>query len=145
MKRITGLLTTLLLSLTIVWMGAGITLLHCAHTGAVEVATAAEDDGCAPDAHQEKPCHPMSHMAKAGDCSRMPSCMSVEVLRLSPSTVSQSVRYIFGQTAVCLPPLVPVFADLLPADAGDSRTVVAESPWHSPPRHYLTLIRVLQI
>lgn len=128
MKRLSTIFTSLFLSLAILWIGSGVSLVHCSHSGQTQIMQMgmmdSGDNGC---------------------CQPTKPCMSVTVVKLSPSVSAVSTSFDFHQlpvivgdwlTTVDLRPLLsPTF--LVPE--------TVDSVWHGPPRVWLSLIRVLQI
>lgn len=154
MKRFAYILLTLVMSLLLVWTGVGVAVLHCLHTGEVEaLATHADaDEGCCVAADcatgdPEPDCCGAEHEMFSPHCRVQNSgCMSVEIVKLSPTTRVADNAYDFSAVGVwALLVNVWLAACLSIADRGAavSRPRVL---WNGPPRRrYLSLIRVLTI
>lgn len=132
MKRLTGILSTLLLSALIVWMSTGVALWHCAHTGlTTQVAPAMAKDCC------------KSH-CKSRPSYDTASCMSMKVVQLSPSTVAPKAKLSFAGAGPILLFCLLWAPLLLPLFEGWKLRCVPLA-WHSPPRARLRQLRVLLI
>ena len=148
MKRTANIFSSIFLSILIVWIGGGIALLHCAHTGMTELmAFNQESSGecCMEDpACENKPCCE-SHEGQSFSCKPMPGCIDVEVLKLSPTTRSSVSSFDFTQVPV-LVPLCNFVDNVEPMAAAVGRVAwIARNVWHEPPRGYLALLRVLRL
>ena len=129
-KKIYSTAVSLWLSVLLVWTGAGIALMHCCHsghTGAVQVQQVQAGAG------HSRCC-----------CAKAP-CMTVRVLKLSPSvppvTVTRPllpVTFLPALFHTAPPACVPVLHGL-PVQKPRGRA------WHGPPRSWLAFIRVLVI
>lgn len=129
MKRLLRILMCLWLSILIIGLGAGVCMLHCAHSGEgsivqIEAIEHGHCDAC---------CRPSS------------PCMSVKVVRLSPTSVAAQSTYSFVQMpVVALSAFLPEV--VAPSICAIRRAVsVASHPRHGPPRSWLARICVLQI
>ena len=125
MKRLVNIFIASLLSLMIVWMGVGVAVVHCAHSGRYMFT-----EQTSHSSHCETP--------------MKEKCMKVEVHKLSTQAQAHSVvvdlQPVFSFVAV-LPEnqrVVPQFLE----PAFLSPRIYA---WHSPPRDYLSFIRILQL
>ena len=126
MKRFSHILLPLLLSVTILFIGAGVDIVQCSCTGMAKVVPCGmevEDNGCAPDE----------------------GCLTVEHVHLSPTLTAQSITYDFH----VLQPLLAILPSLvtewiLPNTCKvDVQSIYVE--WKIPPSDYLNLIQVLLI
>ncbi len=154
MKRLAYILLTIAMSLLLVWTGVGVAVLHCLHTGDVEaLATHADaDDGCCVTSgcevgEPEPDCCEDRHEMHSQHCRVQKSgCMSVEIVKLSPTTRVADNAY--DLCTVCMWALVANvwFAANLwgkPLKGAGARPRIL---WNGPPhRRYLSLIRVLII
>lgn len=125
MKRICNISAAFLLSFMIIWMSVGVVMQHCLHTGAVRAVQ------LSPTKSQEK-----CAMPTAG------KCMQLQVHKLSPADASQAASVTFDVWAVPVAFFHLGVCRLLsiPANPKPQR-----HSWHSPPRAYLHLLRVLII
>ena len=128
MKKFCHISLSLLLSLTLLFIGSGINFTRCAHTGTVKMMTIFNNGG-------------MSGM----NCGMTSDCMTVEHVELSPTDMAQTVSYdfhVFQPLFAVLPSLVAEW--LVPME---NKAVVQFIPlvWKSPPRDYLNFIQVLLI
>ena len=126
MKRFSHILLPLLLSVTILFIGAGVDIVQCSCTGMAKVVPCGmevNDKGCAPDE----------------------GCLTVEHVNLSPTLTAQSITYDFH----VLQPLLAILPSLvtewiLPNTCKvDVQSIYVE--WKIPPSDYLNLIQVLLI
>ena len=126
MKKFSHILLPLLLSVTILFIGAGVDIVQCSCTGMAKVVPCGmevEDNGCAPDE----------------------GCLTVEHVNLSPTLTAQSITYDFH----VLQPLLAILPSLgtewiLPNTCKvDVQSIYVE--WKIPPSDYLNLIQVLLI
>ncbi len=126
MKKFSHILLPLLLSVTILFIGAGVDIVQCSCTGMAKVVPCGmevEDNGCAPDE----------------------GCLTVEHVHLSPTLTAQSITYDFH----VLQPLLAILPSLvtewiLPNTCKvDVQSIYVE--WKIPPSDYLNLIQVLLI
>lgn len=126
MKRHGNILISVMLSLMVVYLGVGIVVMRCCHTGTMVVVKA--DSCCGDDCH---------HAKKA--------CMSLEVKKLPPTVYAQHDPV--PQPLQLFTLLRPSFSHervLLGSWTRNAGRWVYGHRW-SPPRHYLSLIRVLII
>ena len=124
MKKGARIAISFLLSLLIVWIGSGIVLVHCSHSGRTEIVNVTDaDDGC---------------------CAPVSDCMTSVVLTLSP--VNKVVADIPAFHALPLH-VAPFLLPLCPktAPAVDSAAKCVPCLWFGSPRSYLSFIRILRI
>lgn len=126
-SRIGKFITILSLSLMIIVMSVGVSVEHCSHTGRLQLVsmTAAghHSEGCVPHT----------------------SCMSVQVLHLSPTSTVQTADPILRPAWHLLSDFSSLPA-LLPQPSMVERIAEAWHHAHHPtPRHYLSLLCTLVI
>ena len=135
---------SLLLSVMIVSLSAGVALVNCCHSGEASVAQlsvghgGSGDDMCCTGGQcdEEKECA----------CPRTMNCMSVTVLKLAPSNLAQHVSYSFSAVAHAVPFLCGVLPQPVVLSAVRSAAFAAAAAgFHSPPRCYLHFLRVLRL
>ena len=128
MKKFCHIILSILLSMTILFIGSGVTITRCAHTGTIKVMTM------------------LSSGAMDGmSCKMNADCMSVEHVELSPTNMAQTVSYdfhVFQSLLAILPSLV---AEWMVTTENKAEVHFCQEVWKSPPRDYLNLIRVLLI
>lgn len=139
-----------MLSLLIIMVGGGVTLMHCNHTGNLSImllpgaaampqgeAQAWQKGECAakPDC-----CRRDSHETQAGELP----CMNYKLLSCQPSIFSHGFSFSHVPVCVQLPQFLSsaVSPYCVPAER---RMLTECSGRHGPPRQYLRLITVLQI
>ena len=128
MKKFSHICLSLLLSMTILFIGSGITITRCAHTGTLKVMTVFNSNS-------------MGDMS----CDMNSSCMTTEHFELSPTNMAQTVTYDFHVMQPLLAVLPSLVAEwLVPAEHKAVSQFVPQV-WKSPPRDYLNFIRVLLI
>jgi len=127
MKKFGHILLSLLLSINILFIGEGINLVHCTHTGATELISTLESG------------------TDNKECDEPDCCTIVEHIELSPTTMAQSQNIDFHAMQLlvaALPSLVEEW--LLPAEY-KAATQYAPTVWKDQPRRYLSFIRILLI
>ena len=145
MKRIGIIFYSILLSLLIVVMSGGVTLVQCNHTGSMSVAQlsphmgyAAEKDDCCgmkPECHC---CH--SHAETVGELP----CMNYTLVKAQPTSFSQGFTLDFQPVCLVMPDFVG--KQLLRVSQVIVKAMMPEGNGrHGPPRSYLRLITVLLI
>ena len=128
MKKCSHIMLSLVLSMTILFIGNGVNLLRCAHTGTVKVMTVFNSVG-------------MDGMS----CNMNADCMSLEHVELSPTNVAQTVSYDFHVFQPLLAVLPSLVAEWLVTTENKAEVLFTPEVWKSPPRDYLNLIQVLLI
>ena len=128
MKKLCHISLSVLLSVMLLFIGSGVNVMHCSHTGTVKVMTVLNSGG-------------MGDMS----CGMNADCMSVEHVELSPTNMAQSISYdfhAFQPLLALLPSLVAEWPVLT-----ENKAVVqfVDVVWKSPPRDYLNFIQVLLI
>lgn len=130
MKKCMHILLSVLLSMTILFIGSGINIMRCAHTGTVKVMTAIGVNRM-----------DMGNM----NCSMTSSCMTTTHVELSPTVAAQQVNTDFH----VLQPILAVLPDLVLEWQYSTAFKAIVQPirmvWKSPPREYLAFIRILLI
>ena len=128
MKKCSHIMLSLVLSMTILFIGNGVNLLRCAHTGTLKVMTVFNSVG-------------MDGMS----CNMNADCMSLEHVELSPTNVAQTVSYDFHVFQPLLAVLPSLVAEWLVTTENKAEVLFTPEVWKSPPRDYLNLIQVLLI
>ena len=128
MKKFSHIMLSLVLSMTILFIGNGVNLMRCAHTGTLKVMTVFNSVG-------------MDGMS----CNMNADCMSLEHVELSPTNVAQTVSYDFHVFQPLLAVLPSLVAEWPVATENKAEVLFTPEVWKSPPRDYLNLIQVLLI
>lgn len=134
MKRLPLFITAMLLSVLVVMMSGGMTVVHCAHSGewhmmsGEAMALAGQGDG------------------DGGDCCPGKSpCMTVTSVGAQPSVMPTAVLHTFQCPVLALPPMMESLMCQVPQWGVTMPQLLGSMPFHGPPRHWLRLITVLQI
>lgn len=150
MKRLSIIFNVALLSLLIIIVGGGVTLMHCNHTGSLSVVQLpgaavmshemddeAETEG---NGEMDSDCHCCHFHNMIGELP----CMNYKLLSCQPSIMSHGFSFSHVPVCVQLPDFLSsaVSPYCIPAAR---RKQTECSGRHGPPRHYLRLITVLQI
>lgn len=128
MKKFSHICLSLLLSITLLFIGSGITITRCAHTGTLKVMTVFNSNS-------------MGNMS----CDMNASCMTTEHFELSPTNMAQTVTYDFHVMQPLLAVLPSLVAEWLVPTERKAVSQFVPQVWKSPPRDYLNFIRVLLI
>ena len=128
MKKFSHICLSLLLSITLLFIGSGITITRCAHTGTLKVMTVFNSNS-------------MGNMS----CDMNASCMTTEHFELSPTNMAQTVTYNFHVMQPLLAVLPSLVAEWLAPTEYKAVSQFVPQVWKSPPRDYLNFIRVLLI
>ena len=128
MKKFSHICLSLLLSMTLLFIGSGITITRCAHTGTLKVMTVFNSNS-------------MGDMS----CDMNSSCMTTEHFELSPTNMAQTVTYDFHVMQPLLAVLPSLVAEWLVPTERKAVSQFIPQVWKSPPRDYLNFIRVLLI
>ena len=128
MKKFSHICLSLLLSMTLLFIGSGITITRCAHTGTLKVMTVFNSNS-------------MGDMS----CDMNASCMTTEHFELSPTNMAQTVTYDFHVMQPFLAVLPSLVAEWLVPIERKAVSQFVPQVWKSPPRDYLNFIRVLLI
>ena len=128
MKKFSHICLSLLLSMTLLFIGSGITITRCAHMGTLKVMTVFNSGA-------------MDDMS----CNMNSSCMTTEHFELSPTNMAQTVTYDFHVMQPLLVILPSLVAEWLVPTEHKAVSQFIPQVWKSPPRDYLNFIRVLLI
>ena len=128
MKKFSHIGLSLLLSMTLLFIGSGITITRCAHTGSLKVMTVFNSGS-------------MDDMS----CNMNASCMTTEHSELSPTNMAQTVTYDFHVMQPLLAILPSLVAEWLVPVEHKAVSQFVPQVWESPPRDYLNFIQVLLI
>jgi hypothetical protein len=128
MKKFSHILLSVLLSVTILFIGSGVTITRCAHTGTLKVMTVFNSGA-------------MGDMS----CSMNAPCMTMEHVELSPTNIAQTVTYDFHVFQPLLAVLPSLVAEWFVVTENKAEVQFAPEVWKSPPRDYLNFIQVLLI
>lgn len=128
MKKFSHIMLSLLLSMTLLFVGSGVNITRCAHTGTVKMVTVFNSPA-------------MDNMS----CSMNSPCMTMEHFELSPTNVAQTVSYDFHVIQPLLAVLPSLVAEWLQPIENKADVQFCPEVWTSPPRDYLNFIRVLLI
>ena len=128
MKKFSHIMLSLLLSLTLLFVGSGVNITRCAHSGTVKVMTVFSSAA-------------MDNMS----CGMNSPCMTMEHFELSPTNVAQTVSYDFHVIQPLLAVLPSLVAEWLLPIENKAEVQYHPDVWKSPPRDYLNFIRVLLI
>lgn len=128
MKKFSHILLSVLLSMTILFIGSGVTIMRCAHTGTLKVMTVFSNGA-------------MGDMS----CGMNADCMLMEHVELSPTNMAQTVTYDFHVFQPLLAILPSLVAEWLETAENKAEVLFTPEVWKSPPRDYLNFIQVLLI
>ena len=128
MKKCSHIMLSLLLSITILFIGNGVNLMRCAHTGTLKVMTVFNSGA-------------MDGMG----CNMNSDCMTMEHVELSPTNIAQTYSYDFHVFQPLLAVLPSLVAEWLVTTENKAKVQFTPEVWKSPPRDYLNLIQVLLI
>ena len=128
MKKFSHILLSVLLSMTILFIGSGVTITRCAHTGTLKMMTVFNSGA-------------MGDMS----CSMNAPCMTMEHVELSPTNIAQTVTYDFHVFQPLLAVLPSLVAEWFVVTENKAEVQFASEVWKSPPRDYLNFIQVLLI
>lgn len=116
-----------MLSLMIIYLGAGVSVITCTHMNTVKVAQ-------------------LSEMTKSDKCCNETSpCMSVSVVNLSPSNIAQQSLFHFNNVFFVIPLFSDIIAYWLQPQFVTHFTQHICHTFFSLPRQYLSLICILII
>lgn len=128
LKKLGNIFVLSLLSMIIVFLGAGVTFVHCHHEGTYRIMQNMAND------HEDDDCEPLA------------DCMGYETVGISPTVTAQYSYFDFH----VYQPLLVIYTELfqlwqqLFATVEHVREIVHHG-FSSPPRHYLQLLRTLLI
>ncbi len=150
MSRYSAIFNALFLSLLIVAIGGGVTLIHCERmqqTTIAQLSMAAFGGDIGEDMAQSPCCRACS--AEETDnglavyiASR--SCMNYVQIGVSPQTYSPAPHFSFIAPSLALPAYM-LWTECHDATLCCEQTILADMPSHGPPRSYLRRLRILQI
>ena len=126
MKKYGHILLSVLLSMIILFIGAGVDVVQCSCTGMAKVVPCGmevEDNGCAPDE----------------------GCLTVEHVQLSPTLTAQTITYDFHVLQPLLAILPSLVAEWMQPTTCKAIVQSIHVVWKSPPRDYLNFLQVLLI
>lgn len=126
MKKCSHILLSVLLSMTILFIGAGANIVQCSCTGMAKVVLCGievEDKGCTPDE----------------------GCLMVEHIQLPPTLTAQTISYDFHALQPLLAILPSLVTEWMQPTTNKAMVQSIRVMWKSPPRDYLNLIQVLLI
>ncbi len=126
MKKCSHILLSVLLSMMILFIGAGVDVVQCSCTGMAKVVPCGmemEDKGCMPDE----------------------GCLTVEHVELSPTLTAQTITYDFHVLQPLLAILPSLVAEWMQPTTCKAMVQSIRVMWKSPPRDYLNFIQVLLI
>ena len=138
MKKCCHIMLSLLLSMTILFIGSGVTITRCAHTGTLKVMTVFDSGAMGNMSCSMRSASPLCSAKNA-------PCMTVEHMELSPTNMAQTVNYDFHVIQPLLVVLPSLVAEWLVITKNKAEVRFAPEVWKSPPRDYLNLIQVLLI
>ena len=128
MKKSCHIGISLLLSILLLFIGSGVNILHCTHTGAVKIMTLLSSE----EIHDEH-------------CSARSCCMTMEHVELSPTDMAHAVSYDFHVVQPVLAILPCLISELLQPTTHKTDYRYAHVTWKYPPRDYLNFIQILLI
>ena len=128
MRKFCHIMLSLLLSMTILFIGSGVTITRCAHTGTLKMMTVFTNGA-------------MDGMS----CGMNSDCMSIEHVELSPTNMAQTVTYDFHVFQSLLAVLPSLVAEWLVTTENKAEAQFAPEVWKSQPRDYLYLLQLLLI
>ena len=126
MKKCGHRLLSVLLSMMILFIGAGVDVVQCSCTGMAKVVPCGmevEDNGCTPDE----------------------GCLTVEHVQLSPMLTAKTITYDFHVLQPLLAILPSLVAEWMQPTTCKAMVQSIHVVWKSPPRDYLNFIQVLLI
>lgn len=126
MKKCCHILLSVLLSMMILFIGAGVDVVQCSCTGMAKVVPCGmevEDKGCTPNE----------------------GCLTVEHVQLSPTLTAKTITYDFHVLQPLLAILSSLVAEWMQPTTCKAMVQPIRVMWKSPPRDYLNLIQVLLI
>lgn len=144
MRRLFNILLVSMLSLMVVYLSVGTTIMHCLRTNEVRVLMAQTSTCC--EKQYDHCCKKLCHQQKTQSGKHLDNCcMDYQHLKLSPTLSVQKVD--FNSTPL-FAGIVPSMWTLLPYPIVSTwvKTIYNKvAAPHAPPRAYLALIRILVI
>lgn len=150
MSRYSAIFNALFLSLLIVAIGGGVTLVHCNRMQQTTVAqlSMAAIDGDIGENMVQAPCCRANAAEENDNCIaahiKSRSCMDYVQVRVSPQTYSPAPNFSFIVPSLALPAYM-LSTQCREATLCCEQTILADMPSHGPPRSYLRRLRLLQI
>lgn len=127
MRKFCHIFLSLLLTINILFIGEGINLVHCTHTGTTELISSLESG------------------TDNKDCDEPDCCTIVEHIELSPTNVAQSQTIDFHAMQLLAAALPSLVAEWLQPAEYKAVAHYAPMVWKNTPRRYLSFIRILLI
>lgn len=127
MRHPGNILISIMLSLMVVYLGAGTVIMHCMHDDTVQIGMT--EDCCDCDT----------------ECGVQQKCMEMTVMKLSPTTVTSIDKAHFMPLFTLVKPFCGFSYSIFHSKKPYSPASVVASVTHAPPRLYLAIIRVLII
>ena len=128
MKKSCHIGISLLLSILLLFIGSGVNILHCTHTGAVRIMSVLGSE----EMHDEH-------------CNARSCCMTMEHVELSPTDMAHAVTYDFHVVQPVLAILPCLISEWLQPAIHKTDYRCAHVTWKYPPRDYLNIIQILLI
>ncbi|MBO4841103.1 MAG: hypothetical protein J5524_08625 [Bacteroidaceae bacterium] len=128
MKKSCHIGISLLLSILLLFIGSGVNILHCTHTGAVRIMSVLGSE----EMHDEH-------------CNARSCCMTMEHVELSPTDMAHAVTYDFHVVQPVLTILPCLISEWLQPTIHKTDYRYARVAWKYPPRDYLNFIQILLI
>ena len=128
MKKSCHIGISLLLSILLLFIGSGVNILHCTHTGAVRIMSVLGSE----EMHDEH-------------CNARSCCMTMEHVELSPTDMAHAVTYDFHVVQPVLAILPCLISEWLQNTTHKTDYRYARVAWKYPPRDYLNFIQILLI
>ena len=128
MKKSCHIGISLLLSILLLFIGSGVNILHCTHTGAVRIMSVLGSE----EMHDEH-------------CNARSCCMTMEHVELSPTDMAHAVTYDFHVVQPVLAILPCLISEWLQPTIHKTDYRYARVAWKYPPRDYLNFIQILLI
>ena len=128
MKKFSHISLSVLLSILLLFIGSGVNILHCTHTGSVRIMTLLSSE----EMHDEH-------------CNRNSCCMTMEHVELSPTDMAHAVTYDFHVVQPLLAILPCLISEWLQPTIRKTDYRYAHVTWKYPPRDYLNFIQILLI
>lgn len=145
MKRIAAISISVVLSVVIIALGAGISFVRCCHSRTMELAQFSHEVAHHGSGSDGECCGHHGRRYEGGPVIGAPDCMETVVVKLEPGVTDTQQHPVFHTPCFALQ-LPAGIAGLCPAPAWLSPCLnhAADAP-HSPPRSYLRMIKVLLI
>ena len=128
MKKFSHIGLSVLLSILLLFIGSGVNIIHCTHTGAVKIMTLLSSE----EMHDEH-------------CSMNSCCMTLEHVELSPTDMAHVVTHDFHVVQPLLAILPCLISEWLQSTTHKTDYRYVHVAWKYPPRDYLNFIQVFLI